>query len=44
MNLLVNFFEGCNERIMGKKTEGSSSPGGGGRGGGGETPLEGVVW
>ena len=22
MNLLVNFFEGCNEEIMGKETEG----------------------
>ena len=25
MNLLVNFFEGCNEGIMGKETEGRGS-------------------
>ena len=25
MNLLVNFFESCNERIMGKETEGRGS-------------------
>ena len=25
MNLLVNFFEGCNEAIMGKETEGRGS-------------------
>ena len=25
MNLLVNFFEDCNEEIMGKETEGKSS-------------------
>ena len=25
MNLLVNFFEGCKEQIMGKETEGRGS-------------------
>ena len=25
MNLLVNFFESCNEEIMGKETEGRGS-------------------
>ena len=42
MNLLVNFFEGCNERIMGKETEGRGSTVKWG-----ETPLEGdgvCVW
>ena len=35
MNLLVNFFEGCNEGIMGKETEGRGSTVKWG-----ETPLE----
>ena len=25
MNLLINFFEGCNEGVMGKETEGRGS-------------------
>ena len=36
MNLLVNFFEGCNEGIMGKETEGRGSTVKWGK-----TPLEG---
>ena len=42
MNLLVNFFEGCNKRIMGKETEGRGSTVKWGK-----TPLEGdgvCVW
>ena len=35
MNLFVNFFEGCNERLMGKETEGRGSTVKWG-----ETPLE----
>ena len=42
MNLLVNFFEDCNEGIMGKETEGRGvlqSIRGWMGGGGGENPL-----
>ena len=38
MYILVNFFEGCNEGIMDKETEGRGSTGKWG-----EAPLEGVV-